>query len=129
MTTVLDVTCPLPSAGIVIDNDSVAPEFSYADVMVVQELPGSSHAPCVRIAVFVSKRGNSSTTAKSPKKRHHDTVLESTTKVLMVVDVLDVIKAAKSWHLAPEAVVAQEALQQAMKMVCGVSTENVRFLH
>lgn len=75
-------------------------------------------------AVLVRKRGNSSTIARSPNKPSLNTATASATVALKEENTLDVTEALKWSYLYVEAVAAQEALVQPVKMVCYVYTEN-----
>lgn len=54
--TALGVTRPLPPCTIFIDVESVGPDMSDKDVLVVEALPASSHSSYTTIAIPVQKR-------------------------------------------------------------------------
>lgn len=115
-----------PLVAVVIDHESVAPEISSSEVIVAKELLESSHVPHMSNAVPVSKRGNTSTIAQSPKKHHMKTATVPETVVVKEKDLLNVTKAAELLHLSTEAVAALKTFLQAMKTAWCVYTKNVR---
>lgn len=102
----LGVTRPSPSVMVAIDEESLAPERSNTRAMVAKKLAASIHAPYMTIVAPVFKRGNSSTIARSPKRRRKDPAIEAATTVLKNEGVLDATKTAESSRLSPEAVAA-----------------------
>lgn len=126
--TSLGVAPPSPPATVVIDVESVASEMSSKDVMAAKELPASSHVPYMTVAVPVCKRRNSTTIARSPKKRCQNSATAPATAVVKEVDVLDLRKDAESSHLSSKAVDAQEALLRAMRKVSCIYTGDSRNL-
>lgn len=63
----LGVAHPSPPVIVAVDVENVAPEMSSTDVIVAEELPVYSHEPYMTIAIFVRKRENSCTIARSSK--------------------------------------------------------------
>lgn len=67
MVIALDVTLLWQPATNAIEVETVAPVKSNTDVMATEELPASSHAPYMTIAVLLRKREKSITMALSPR--------------------------------------------------------------
>lgn len=86
MAMALALTCPGPTATLLIDVECFAPVLPNINVMI-DELPSSSQVPNVTLAVAVHKRGLSSTTARSPSKRYLETTTKAKTAVLNYKDV------------------------------------------
>lgn len=99
------------------------------DVIIVEELSASSHAPYMTIAVAVCNRRNLITIAKPLKERHLNVSTEPATTVVKDNDVMNAMKAVESLHLSPEAMAALDALLAVIKRVCCVYTEHCRNLH
>lgn len=97
--------------------ESVALEMFTKIIIVAEKLPAISHGSYMTIAVQLLKCENSSTIARVFKKRRLNTVFLPATAVMQEEDVLNVTKTAESSHMSPKAVVAQEALLQAMRTV------------
>lgn len=91
----------MPFTACNIDEESVAPEMSGTDVIVVNEFPASSRALYMNIAVHVHKRGNSSKIARLPKKRRLSTATEPAAVFVKRMDVLDVMEAMELSHMSP----------------------------
>lgn len=80
------------------------------------------------MAVPVRKRGLSIAIVRSRKKHCLNTTIYPGTAGVKEEDELDVTEAAKLSHLSPKTVVTQEALRQAMRVLCCVYKENFRSL-
>lgn len=83
-------------------------------VIVTEESPSSSHVPYMSVAVPMRKLENSSTIARSPKKRRLNTAAEVSTAVMKEWDVLDVITSVKASRLTPQVENTQEVLMKAI---------------
>lgn len=118
-----------PTTAIVIDVESAVPEMSSTDVMVSYDLPTSSCAGYVTIALPVHKRGSSSTIARSPKYYCLITATEAVTAVEEEENVLRCSNTTNLLHLSSEAAVAEEKLLQALEMVSCVNKIDFRNIH
>lgn len=82
MARVLGVACLTFPANFVIDAESMVPEMFIAEVVFVKEFQASIHGLYMTVFLPVRNRGKSSTVAKSPKKCHLITTMETATTIL-----------------------------------------------
>lgn len=108
------------SATVSTDVESVALEMSCTDIMVAKALTSSIHVPCMDIAVFVSKRGKTSTIARSAKTRRLNTATKAAKAVVKDKLVLNSTEAAESTHMSLKGVIAHKSLLQSVKTACCV---------
>lgn len=89
---VLDMKCPSSHRELIIDVKSAVLKTSNTDFIVAEEILASSHSPYMNNAAPVHQHGNSTFIARSPMKRHVDTVSAPTTAVVKGKSGLGVMK-------------------------------------